>query len=283
MVLLVLVIGASLLATVARQATNRCQAAGAAERELQRRWAYWSLQAACLGRAETILTDAAKERPQDRQPALLRRQIVLGGTTFDLVLGDEQAKAGVNFLAAKKDRESLRSSILALGGARWPLQVILRPMAEKTGTIRSVPIQYATLEQVFAITSPADLLRSVGQATGGPAECLTTWGNGQVNFHRAEEPVLREMLAGVLDEYQVYQLCAVRDSMPAATLAEILAKLDLEKGTLADVSKLLTDTSNCHSLWISARGTTRTWYRLYVRQAGDAENDAGFWSYGWGP
>jgi hypothetical protein len=233
----------------------------------------------CLPRAEEIIS----AQPTDRgpPPASVRHRVALGGMDFDLVIGDEQAKANVNLVAARRDKEGLRAAVSALSGGRWTLQVILRPVEEKSGAIRSVPMHYASLEQVFGDARPVDLLGA--EREGSPAERLTCWGSGKVHFRRAEPTVLREVLEGVLDEYQVHQLVMLREAMPSAGLSQVLGELDLEKEVRAEVERLLTDASGCHSLWLVAQGRTRTWHRLYVRQQGDAENDAGRWVLDWGP
>lgn len=279
MVLVVLAIGGSLLAVVAHRATGLSTEAGAAARNLQRKWGFRGLQTVYLGRAEEILVRHTSDLGPP--PIAVRENVVLGGTEFDLVVSDEQAKANVNLVAARRDRDGLRACLSALSAGRWPLQVILRPVLEKSGVIRSVPELYASLEQVFTVSGPLELLGT--DSVGGPAQRVTCWGSGKVNFRRAEAAVLQEVLTPVLDEYEVHQICLLREAMPTARLSEVLAQLELEKDTRAEAEKLLADGSSCHSLWIVVRGRTRDWHRLYVRQVGDAENDAGSWTLDWGP
>jgi hypothetical protein len=64
-------------------------------------------------------------------------------------------------------------------------------------------------------------------------------------------------------------------------LSEAVAHLELAEEPAAQVRELLTDLSLCHSLWVIAEGKTRRWYRLFVKQAGDGENDAQEWSFSW--
>lgn len=279
MVLVVLAMGGSLLAVVAHRATGRSAEAGAAARDLQRKWGLRGLQTAYLGRAEEVLARHTTEL--EPPPVTVREKAILGGVEFDLIVSDEQAKANVNVVSARRDKDGLRACLAALSSGRWPLQVILRPVEEKSGAIRSVPLLYASLEQVFTVSGPVELLGT--DSVAGPARRVTCWGSGKVNFRRAEPAVLREVLTPVLDEYQVHQLCLLRDAMPTAGLGAILAELELEKDTRAAAEKLLADGSSCHSLWIIARGRTRQWHRLCVKQVGDAENDAGACILDWGP
>ncbi len=278
MVLVVLALAGSLLGICAHRTSRRALAAGVQERRLQRTWGMRSLDTACLARAEAILIEADREdRPP---PAAVHRRITLGNTTFDLVVADEQAKANVNALAAERGREAIRASAGALSAGRWILQVVPRPVREKTGEIRSPQVLFASLEQVFADVSPADLL-GTGPDRPGPAEDLTCWGNGKVHVRRAPPTVLREMLTGALSEYQVHRLCLLREELPDAGLEELLGRLELESEERDRLRKRLTQDSNCHSLWIVARGRTRDWHRLIVNQTGDATNDAGRWTFVW--
>lgn len=278
MVLVVLAVAGSLLAAVAHRTTLRSAQAGEARSALQRKWAFRSLQAVCFARAEEMLKEDTTDLAPP--PVTARRRLSLGGTEFTVIVADEQAKANVNLVAARRDKDGLRACVSALSGGGWTLQVIPRPVEEKSAAIRSVPMRYASLEQVFfGVKGPMDLLGA--EMRGGPAEKLTAWGNGKVNFRRAEASVLREALEGVLDEYEVHHLVTLREAMPSAGLSDILKQLDLKKETLAEAEKSLVDASACHSVWIVAGGKTRQWHRLYVRQEGDAENDAGSWILDW--
>ena len=278
MVLVVLAVAGSLLGVCARRTSNRILAAGIRQRQLQRKWGVRSLTAACLPRAEAILSDAEDEgKPA---PAVVRRRIALGGTAFDLVIADEQAKANVNGIARARGHEGVRASAAALSEGRWVLQVISRPVKQTARGTRLSPLRYVSLEQVFAAASAADLL---GPDAGrpGPAEQLTCWGDGRVHFRRAPVAVLREALKGVLSEYLLHRLCAAREEAPDARLAEVLTQLDLESEQRAQLRRHLTERSGCHSLWIVAHERSRDWYRLTVDWTGGAENESGWWIFEW--
>jgi len=277
MVLVVLAVAGSLLGLCAHRTSRRALEAGVRERTLQRRWAIRSLEAVCLPRAEAILTEAGPE--EGPPPASVRQTLDIGGTTFDLVVADEQAKANVNQVTAIRRTDGVRTCANTLSEGRWVLQVVPRPVEVKTGEIRTPRIVYASLEQVFRGTAPEDLLGAVDRP--GPAERLTCWGNGKVNFRRSPVAVLRVILEGVLTEYQLHRLVTLRDEQPDAGLREILAAMELDDEVRREAEKCLAETSACHSLWIVVRGRTRQWHRLSVTQQGDAENDAGHWTFVW--
>jgi len=278
MVLVVLALAGGLLGLCAHRTSRRALAAGVAQRDLQRKWGTRSLETLCLPQAEAILRKQSVN--EDGPCAAVRRSFDLGGVTFDVVVADETAKANLNQIAADRGRGGLRHAVATLGEGRWPLQVILRPCEQPTGIIRTPPVQYASLEQVFAGASSGDLLGN-GSDRPGPSERLTCWGNGKVHFRRAPAPVLQEMLVGILTHYEVYRLEALRDDDPMLGLEELLTKLELEKETREAARRRLTSRSTCHSLWIVIHGLTRSWYRLAVRQEADAENDVGRWTFVW--
>ena len=278
LVLVLLATAAALLALVARQTSRRALEAGARTRDVQRRWAVRGLEALCFARAEAILTGAAREG--EPPPAAARVTVTLGGTPFDVVVADEQAKANVNRLAAEGGGERIIEAASALSEGRWVLQVVLRPVEMKTDEIRTPPMRFASLEQVFSAAGPADLL-GAGPDRPGPVQRLTCWGNGRVNLARAAPAVLRTALGDVLTEYDLFRLAALRDETPGGNVKEILGQLGLEDKVRAEAERRLTDSSACYSVWITAREKTRAWHRLGVRQQGDAENDAGRWTFVW--
>ena len=278
MVLVVLVIAGSLLAVSARRSAQEVLASGAAERELEMKWGSRTLETLAMVQAEELLD----HRPAmlDLPPAITVDSVTLGGTVFDVVVTDEQAKANVNRVAAWPDKERLQDVLSALGAGRSNPEVVLRPVEMKSGEIRNPPLLYAGLEQVFVTTSPQDLLGAKAYGDG-PVGRITCWGNGKVNVRRAERIVLRQMLWDVLDEYQLHQLLVLREEKPGAGLGEMLPVVETDKDKRVEIEKRLTDSSKCHAVWIVAHGSTRNWYRLTVRQAGDEANDAGQWTFAW--
>jgi len=199
-------------------------------------------------------------------------------------VADELAKANVNRIAAMRGTDGVRAVVAALSEGRWVLQVLPRPVEVPTEEVRTPKVLFVSLEQVFQGVSPAELL---GAGTGidvdapAPSDLLTCWGNGEVHLRRAPASVLRETLKGVLTEYEVHRLVTLRDEAPEAGLGTILSRMELDEKVRAEAERWITETSTCHSLWIVACGRTRDWVRLSVRQQGDAENDAGNWTFEW--
>jgi hypothetical protein len=200
---------------------------------------------------------------------------------FDLVVSDEQAKANVNFIMAKKGRVDVEAAISALQSDQpRALAVRLRPSTPDPRVIRRYQLVFGSYDQVFVAKGPRDLVvGSLGEPAGQGR--VTCWGSGRVNFRSADVPVMRVVLAGILDETQLDLLKKYRAAVPDCTLDDALKQLELTKDNLQKAQDILTGDSSCQSLWVIARGKSRDWYSLHVAQAGDAENDAQSWTFSW--
>jgi hypothetical protein len=99
------------------------------------------------------------------------------------------------------------------------------------------------------------------------ADRVTCWGDGRVNLRRAEIPVLREALAGVLSESDLAKLRALREGPDAPTSAKLVGQLGLQKDKAKALAARTTGRSACYSLWVIAEGPTRLWHRFYVAGA----------------
>jgi len=282
LVLMVLTIAATLLTATARRSGGRMLEARERSRGLRLAWGLRSCRAFCMPAAERLLTEA--ESDADAPLTRTGRSITLGDLRFDLTITDEQAKANVNLLAHHRGDESLTAALQAMRvDSRNPLPIRLRPA--KNGrdrrTISKLPQTYGSYDQLLRFSHPSQLIG------GGPGEVpavsrITCWGSGHVNLKRVEPMVLRQALAGLMTETQIDRLIDYREENRDCTLGEMLGYLEFSHGRIKKLTdSFVTDTSKCHSLWIVARGPTRSWHRLYVQQAGDARNDAQHWTFAW--
>lgn len=279
MVLAVIFIAGTVLAACARNSCERVMEAGSALRRLQVRWGARSVRAVVLPAAEHLLAEQAEI---DQAPAVMvSRRVTLGGVVFHAVVCDEQAKANVNLLHQRHGQANLAGALRSLQGRqRNFLPIRLRPGTYAAAGITGFPMRYASLDQVFRFKHPRQL---IAPQSGDPptAGNVTCWGSGKVNFKRAEVAVMRRVLAGVLTETQLARLREVRTESPDCTLYEAIGRLDVKKDKQRVLESLLTDASHCHALWLVVEGRTRNFYRLYVRQAGDAANDSQQWTFEW--
>src|SRR5438132_1522253 len=95
LVLFVIALAATAMAAVCRMSLAKSLHASRAAADLQRRWAVLTTRSVLLPQAEAILAKPGEPVSE------VRREIQLGGQSFTLIFGDEQAKANVNLLYAQ--------------------------------------------------------------------------------------------------------------------------------------------------------------------------------------
>jgi len=289
MVLVVLAISATFLASAARRSCDLALRAGSSHQQLQVKWGTLSCQAACLPAAERFLERA--NQPGQDPVREVRRSVALGGVKFHLILSDEQAKANVNRLVRHRGDTTLPSILRKLQiDRRRPLPVRLRPGQASPaapergpapqGPAGPEPAPYASFEQLFAFTHPSELAGPT-QAEESVVSRVTCWGSGRLNFRRAETAVLREALAGILTETEIAKLGAFRRGEPECTLAKAVEHLALSKDKAKALDQAATEASQCHGLWVIAQGPTRSWYSFHIVATRGGGADAGGWTLTW--
>jgi type II secretory pathway component PulK len=282
MTLVLLVVAGALLTAVARRSIVGAVETQQAVEELQRRWAVASLQATLLGRAEELLDEVecgpiapgAPAEGYKNKPILERRVTCqLAGRDYELVFTDEQAKLNVNALlpgSSVHQAQSAVTRVVADSGADCRA-IALRPLSAgkkpAKGTARLLPI--GGYGQVFEGVGPERLLGATGRDE--VAAWVTCWGDGRVNLRRAPAKVVEAACTEALGRDVVGPLLAARDRDPYRKLAEILGELATLKPEIkARIGRCVTDRSECHGLWIVARGTQRSWYSLVIGVGGGA-------------
>ena len=280
MVLLVLVVCGTVMAAVARRCGQGALRAGAARREVQLRWGALSCRDVVLPKAEQLLHD--RQTPEKPIVAETRLALTLGGMTFNMVLGDESAKANVNLLAQREGDTVLAGVLRDLQSTeRQPLPVELRPAEAAATADNKLPRRYASYDQVLRFDRPSELVSPDEGASAVIRRRITFWTDGPVNLGRAELPVLREVLAGQLGETDLVRIDELRRKGEAFSLAKVFSDLQLGKDQIEALQPLVTDKSTCHSLWIIVDGKTRSWYRLDVERPGAATDAADRWVFIW--
>jgi len=267
MVLAILVIASTVLAATIRRSSREVMDAGTAMQNLQLRWGTLSLRQLCMASPQSELV-----APESGEPLpCLHKTLKLGNLSFHLVLADEQAKANVNMLAARYgDSDAL--SILTR------LQAQLRPIAYAQGSGAGRIRQ--SWHEVFEYRHPRELVDWAGLQPS-ISDRVTCWGSGRVNFKTASSEILQTTLADVLSEADIAKVHELTVARPSCTLEEVFGLLQLTAQDAAKVRSVLTDRSDCFSLWVIAQGPTRSWYRLYVRNRMAAESDAQTWAFEW--
>ncbi len=249
-------------------------------RQVQLRWGAISCRDIAFANAGDIFDEASEYQPiKSRQ---VRKPITLGSIRFDLILSDEQAKANINLLAARFGAQGLTAAMRELqADQREILQVMLKPgkkhqsidfapksrrgrkRSQKDKLPATVPIVYESYDQLFRFDHPSQLLR-IKQEEISPTDRITFWGNGKLNLARADVETLRSVLTGLVTEDQIVTLANCDPADSTFSLQQVIdtSELDTEKAELLTI--LLTDESECFSLWVIGSLPTRRYYRLFI-------------------
>jgi len=237
MVLVLLAVGASLLAGICRIAMRNRLAEKSDADELQRRWGVLSCEATILPHAEILLQQA--EAVRRHSIASIDLDVKLGGQDFALRVADEQAKLNLNFLYDTRGRTAAENAArVAAEKPGSPLRVSLQPL--------DIAPRLASFGQVF-LSRAADLLPpDVRAATTD----LTCWGDGKLNWRRASATAINAQLQpmGVAAQKRLLALQAVN---PPPGIAQIMDDPQIAQGPQPDLLiKLLAEQSACHSIWV---------------------------------
>lgn len=276
MTILLIAIATLLLAGIASQSFLLATETLQAQEDLQRRWGTITCQQAILARANLILAGANHDtanttqppNPQTQNPQTpprgrLATQLPLGNLTFDVLLADEQAKVNLNTLYAWRGREEAERAVKAHARATARIDVRSRPY--RTTADGRFPA-FDSWGQVFA----QDHWHRHGSIPAAIAEAtteLTCWGDGKLHVGLASDEALKEIAQLAVNQRTVQQLLDARRANPAGTLTEILEPLRLRSNDRQRLEELLTDQSDCYSLWLTVANEKRQWRLLLVAQS----------------
>ncbi|QNN21549.1 hypothetical protein HED60_04425 [Planctomycetales bacterium ZRK34] len=272
--LVLIVIASVTLAAVARRSMATALNAQCHQDDLQRHWGTLSLTAAILPHAEQILKTA--EQDLDQPVAHVNIQCLLGDMAFELTLADEQAKANVNTLLATRSRRSVYDNVRQLAtDSDTALPPEVRSLAIFDAGKHDKKIQ--SFGELFETCSTASLHAAAAQ--------LTCWGNGKLHWHRTPPLVLREVLEPLADHTAIQQLIDLRQMDVVPNVNEAIAGLeDVNKSSRQALTRLLTETSGCHSLWITMTDKHRQWDHLAVLETAHDRQPGGKtaqWHFEW--
>ncbi len=265
LVMLVLTIAATALMATTRACLARAVGANHAQRDLQVRWGALSCESLLLPVAEDILADADADADVrgEHPSSAIHHEIVLGKMTFHLIVSDEQAKLSLTHLAAGNHAVRFVRAIRdAQQGLPAPLTVDLADVGLALSSANSVgPLQ--TFEQIFNIDHPSQMI-TVADLPDSPTGRIGLIGDGAINFTRAHPAVLAARLKDVISHGLAAELLSLIERSPATTLNDLIAELDLSQEDARPIREALTDTSNCHSLWVVVDDGVRQFHRLSV-------------------
>lgn len=187
-----------------------------AESELQRRWEQLSLQRTLLKRAEQIF--AALSEPNQLPAIWHDGRFKLSGRSYQTRLSDESAKVNLNQLRKVLKPEQFRS--------------VLASLPRGASHLEYEPIE--SWGQLFGSVPTSQLMQKT--------TAITCWGDGRLNIERASDESLHLLLDPVIGTSEVDALIRRRNEDQLSTLMQI--------GVPEAASRLVTQQSLCHSLWV---------------------------------
>ncbi|MEM1068733.1 MAG: hypothetical protein AAGI63_07545 [Planctomycetota bacterium] len=288
-VIAVCVLMVTLLSVLANRSLSRGLEAADAQRSLQQRWGAQTLERALMAQAPKLFEERA-ELAQARNPSqppepYYRAAITLGGVTFDVLLGDEDAKVDLNALyhyAGQAQTNRCLGDLLDFGSNRC---VRLRPAIEPRMDSRS---SLTSDEELEAEMDPPKAFRSWGEvfelpmltSTYGSTAALpnattgmTCWGSGQLNFQRASDQAILAVAGAVIQDGAARDLLDRYRRSPTATLPMLLQAEVSDREDRETLARLMSQSSTSFSVWIDASTQGRKSLRRFSVQSRDREGD----------
>lgn len=286
----------TLLSALANLSLRRGLEAADAERSLQQRWGAITLERALLSQApklfETREALAAEQDPGQPAEPFLRTAITLRDVTFDVLLGDEDAKLNLNALYHQSGEvDAARAAMEIIGpGAGRALKLLpaVKPIAMDQASLGQnnrdqggdedaeqeigLPLAFRSWGEVFD-------LRTLSETSGGPAALpnlttgMTCWGNGQLNFRRASDEAILAVAGTVVQDGGAQRLLTRYRSSPTTTLAVLLQSEVASQRERDLLARLLSETSSNFSIWLDASTRGGRSLRRFTVQFRDAEGD----------
>lgn len=255
MTLLLLVVVAASSLSMVRSSLNQALRAQSAQTDLQRRWGMWSCQAALLPNIEAVLIDSQEQSESTFASKTLT--LPLSGHTYEVVLGDEQAKVNINHLYSRRGRVQCDKAVRSLTSPETLVPIQLSPAraGQRSGNVDATT-SFFGFDQIIVGNAPSQA-RAVSKH-------LTCWGDGRVNIHRAAAQVIATACAPLLTIAQAKTLVRLRTDYPGMSAAKLLAELDVRGIKAGRLLSMLTDQSACHSLWVTVQTEKRQWHAFTV-------------------
>jgi len=289
-VMAVSVLVITVLGTLAKVSLRRGLEAADAERSLQQRWGALTLERALLAKAPKLFELqeelAAKLTPGVPPPSTIRSALTLRGVTFDLLLGDEDAKLNINSFYHHGGERRSEQVVSQIVGAQLVRAIRLAPAAEPRMIAREaqrispesdendnepdIPDAFRSWGEVFdlgALEAQTRSDASLPNLTTG----LTCWGTGQLNFRRASDQAILAVAGLVVQDGGARRLLKRYRESPTASLAVLLQSEVSSQRNRDALSKLLSETSTNFSIWIDASSKGRGSIRHFTVTRRDEE------------
>lgn len=279
-VLLVIVISGTVLASCARYSCQKALQASKAQRELQMRWGTISCKEVVLSAAEAVL----RKSTEGDAAVLVERpsrylSLTFGGLTYHLLLSDEQAKMNVNTALRYRGVQGITESLSSLQ-QDMPVHLPQRVDNKEPGQKDAGPTSYTFFDDLLVYDHPAQLVSPI-EPSQRISSKITFWTDGRINFRRVSPQVLQEAMKGLIEDSLLGELLQIRESLPDCTLGEALSQIELKPSQRSQLLRYITDQSDCYSLWVVVDGNTRLWHRLYISSPRGLVGNQTLRSYAW--
>lgn len=268
MVLILLTVAAISLSGLARRSMRIAAESADAQADFERKWQTATLQRALLSDVDLVLR-TAEVLPDDDgsgwpNPAVAEGVATVGEYRYEFLLADEDAKINLNTVLRRVPNafaEVVRGmNQSTVDGGVMPLPTSLLPRSDRG------QLALESWGQVFVAR------RSGSQGTTGrqikeATRQLTCWGSGRLNVKRASDRAIRTLCGLSMSGNVIDKLLQERAEGESESLDALISRLELRAEERFVFQRLLTDRSNCFTLWLTISNRQREWMRLAVSRS----------------
>ena len=287
----------TVLGTLANVSLRRALQAADAGRELQQRWGTLTLQKTVLSQAPDLFLQrqelATESRLDAPPPPMIRDAMTLGGVTFDLMLGDEDAKLNLNVIYHLSGRQKTEQ-VLSEASPSAAMYARLVPAVQPQQLSRQQRSRPRDSDSDEEIEPVADAFRSWGevfdinaleQNLGSEAALpiattgITCWGSGQLNFQRATDEAILAVAGSIVQDGGARRILKRYRDNPTIDLAALLQNEVANPQNRRQLARRLGQTSNHFSLWIHSSTPQRKFQQQLTVMSRDDEGVIRFESF----
>ena len=277
---LMIVLAASILvittlSTLAKISLRRAVAAVDAERSLQKRWGSMTLERAILKQAPTIFEKRLEQHRQlspELPPPIpmIRDAVTIHGITYDVLLGDEDAKVNLNSVFHQVGATQTQATIgqltdgaaagsIALQPATTP-QAIRDRDTERSGDEAEIeepgfPDAFRSWGEVFD-ASKLESIIGADVALPNVTTRISCWGSGRLNLSRAADDSIISVASVIIREAEAEKMVQRYRENPTIDIQTLLRTEIQDERDRERLGKLIGNDSNHFSVWISASSKT---------------------------
>lgn len=223
------------------------------------KWGNASCQRVALEQATRLLKQAPASNPGE---SLARSEcfVELGGSTFQMLLADESTKVNLNQLADFTSMEESASIAGRLVGDRSV--VTLRPVKGFAVNGPSLEIPLASWDQVFRADGAE---RLVARELIRRTESITLW-SGRLRPSLAADSAIFETLRPAVGSVIAGRFIRLLRDAPQRPVEDLIKEVSPNERAAEKLSELLSDQSDCYSIWVNVANGGRVDTSLAVRR-----------------